>query len=82
VPIPVKQPREEDKVPPKVEFPEKTDFDSQVMATLQATTLNPRAAPPEDFFLAYSDSAIFIPIFVLYLFVTVILRTGGAIFDN
>ncbi len=80
---PAKEPREEDKVPPQVYVPEKPtgDFDTQVMAVLQSTTLNPRAAPPEDFFMIYSDASAFIPIFVLYLFVLVIIKTAGALFS-
>ena len=81
--IPPGSPREEDKVPPQVFVQEKPsgDFDSQVMAALQATSLNPRAAPPDEFFIAYSDANICIPIFVLYLFVIVIIKTAGAIFQ-
>ena len=82
--VPPKGLKEEskDKVQPQVETSTKADFDSKVMTALQGTSLNPRAAAPDDFFLAYSDSAICLPIFVLYLLVIVITKTACAIFNN
>ena len=72
---------EEKEVPHAVE-PEKGDFDSQVMKALQDTPWNARAKAPDDFFLAYSDTTICIPVFLLYLFIIVITKTMGALFSN
>ena len=56
------------------------DFDAQVMTTLQNTHPKNRSKAPEEFFLAYSDSTICIPVFLLYLFIIVLTKTVGAIF--
>ena len=75
--------KEEDKAVAAAEYKqEKTtgDFDTQVMAALQNTHPKNRSKAPEEFFLAYSDSTICIPVFLFYLFIIVLTKTVGAIF--
>eukprot|EP00826_Nyctotherus_ovalis_P018054 TRINITY_DN1536_c0_g1_i7.p1 TRINITY_DN1536_c0_g1~~TRINITY_DN1536_c0_g1_i7.p1 ORF type:complete len:169 (+),score=70.78 TRINITY_DN1536_c0_g1_i7:179-685(+) len=73
------------KQPLKVETEETEDlkgFDQQVMAALQGTSLNARAQPPDEFFVTYSDPSLYFPIFLAYLLVIVLVKTGSALFSS
>ena len=57
------------------------DLDAQVMSALQNTHPKNRAKAPEEFFIGYSDSNVCIPVFLVYLFIIVLMKTYGSIFS-
>ena len=57
------------------------DFDTQVMKAINETGFKARAKAPDEFFNVSTEPTIYVPIFLLYLFIIVITKTVGAIFS-
>ena len=58
-----------------------SNFDQQLINYLQTVKVVKRNKPPKEFFTPYSNTKICIPIFLLYLFLILVVRTGGDLYN-
>jgi hypothetical protein len=57
------------------------DLERTVLKTLQSTSFNPRAEAPEEFFLFYSDTMAWVPLFLLYLLILILVNVISPLFS-
>lgn len=60
---------------------EASEFDKQLLDCLQTVRMVAREEPPREFFTPYSNPKLCIPIFLLYLFLILVVRTGGDLYN-